>query len=87
MMLPLMNFRPQSMLAGSRNVGLIMIAGKPYMLQECSGSDVYCNALEGYPPLAEGSAAEGGPHAWPAPVMVDPNTVDPWLANIGGGIY
>lgn len=42
------------------------------MLQDCSGADVYCNALEGFEPLSE---FDNGPHTWPAPVMVDPNTV------------
>mmetsp|Transcript_47705 Transcript_47705/g.97487 ORF Transcript_47705/g.97487 Transcript_47705/m.97487 type:complete len:84 (-) Transcript_47705:87-338(-) len=70
--------------AATRGPLIIMMNGRPYMLQECSGSDVYCNALEGFEPLSEGA---NGPAAWKTPVEVDPNSVDPWLSNVGGGIY
>ena len=34
------------------------------MLEECDPRSVYCNVLDDFAPLAEGSAAAGGPHTW-----------------------
>lgn len=63
---------------------VIYMNGQPFMLQECSGSDVYCNALIDEPYLSEGA---DGPAPWKPTVTVDPMSVDPWLHNVGGGIY
>ena len=63
---------------------VVFLGGKAFMLQECDPSSVYCNALEGFEPLSEGA---DGPRVWRPPVATDPGSVDPWLQNVGGGIY
>jgi hypothetical protein len=57
------------------------------MLEACDPRSVYCNVLDDFAPLAEGSEAAGGPHAWRPTVDVDPGEVDPWLTGVGNGVY
>eukprot|EP00277_Geminigera_cryophila_P008115 CAMPEP_0179413054 /NCGR_PEP_ID=MMETSP0799-20121207/4855_1 /TAXON_ID=46947 /ORGANISM="Geminigera cryophila, Strain CCMP2564" /LENGTH=96 /DNA_ID=CAMNT_0021185423 /DNA_START=136 /DNA_END=426 /DNA_ORIENTATION=+ len=66
---------------------IVILGGKAFMLEACDPRSVYCNALDDFEPLAEGSAANGGPAKWNPPYMVDPSEVDPWLSGVGQGIY
>lgn len=71
---PLQMVRPQVMTMGPASLQgkIIYLGGQPFMLQECSGSDVYCNALIGEPSLDEGA---NGPAPWkPTYDIADPMT-------------
>ena len=87
----MMMMSPAMLLSGLQMAGspamqgkIVVLGGKAYMLEGCDPRSVYCNALDDFPPLAEYNE---GPHVWKVPVETDPGSVDPWLFNVGGGIY
>merc|ERR1712205_205004 len=45
------------------------------------------SAVKKEPYFNQWADLDSSPQQWQPPVMVDPASVDPWLFNVGGGIY